>query len=70
MKSHGEGERPVPRNPKPKSDDEKQSQRFVETARKLESDESGKEFERAFVTVVSPKPKAGPARPSAKKSAS
>jgi len=33
---------------KPKPDDKKQSQRFVETARKLEVDESGKKFNRAI----------------------
>jgi hypothetical protein len=32
-----------------------QFKRFVETARKLEVDESGKEFERAFKTAVPPK---------------
>jgi len=36
---------------KPKAKDEKQFERFVETARSLGVDESGKEFERAFTTV-------------------
>ena len=31
---------------------EKQSQRFVETARKLESDESGKSFEKTFQAIL------------------
>jgi hypothetical protein len=46
--------------PKKKSRDspEKQSQRFVETARKLEADESGKAFERAFKKLVSVPPAA------------
>jgi len=35
----------------------KQSRRFVETARQLETDESGKEFEWAFKKVVSRKTK-------------
>ena len=40
------------KTPKPKPDDKEQSQRFVEIARKLEADESGKSFERAFNTVA------------------
>jgi len=35
----------------PKKDDEKQSQKFIETAKKLESDESGKEFEEVIKTI-------------------
>jgi hypothetical protein len=38
-------------------DDEKQSQRFVETARALEADESPKSFERVFERVVRSKKK-------------
>ena len=45
-------------------DDKTQSQRFVETARALEADESGKAFERALKVVVPTKPKAGRPRPS------
>ena len=37
---------------KPKPDDPKQSERFVETAHKLEVDESGKSFERALRKVA------------------
>jgi len=37
---------------KPKLEDKEQSRRFVETARKLEADESGKAFKRALVQVV------------------
>jgi hypothetical protein len=33
---------------------EKQSRRFVETARALEADESGKAFERALKVIVPP----------------
>lgn len=34
-----------------KYDDKKQSQRFVETARHLESEESGKLFEKAVASI-------------------
>jgi hypothetical protein len=40
-----------------KGSDEKQSARFIETARKLESDESGEQFQKLFKTIVSPRPK-------------
>lgn len=42
------------RKPKvPKTaDDKEQSERFIETARKYETDETGKEFERAFKKAV------------------
>jgi hypothetical protein len=39
---------------KPKSDDEEQSKRFIETAKKLEADESPEAFERAFKKIVPP----------------
>ena len=35
-------------------DDKEQSRRFVETAEKLEADESGKAFERALTAVTLP----------------
>lgn len=38
-----------------KPDDAKQSQRFVETAKKLDVDESGEAFSRTFKSVVKPK---------------
>lgn len=41
---------------KPEPDDKEQSARFVETAKALESDESGKGFERALEVVVPTKP--------------
>jgi hypothetical protein len=45
---------------KPKPDDPEQSKRFIETAKALESDETGEAFERAFKKVVSTKtPKKG-----------
>ena len=40
------------KKPKPKLDDKAQSRRFVETARDLESDESGQAFEKALKIVV------------------
>lgn len=49
MKNLG-GENAVPkeRREKRKADDEEQSRRFLETARALESDESGEAFEEAM----------------------
>lgn len=43
------------KNPKTEPDDPAQSKRFVETAKALASDESGKSFVRAFKKVV-PRP--------------
>lgn len=40
---------------KPEPADKEQSARFVETARQLEVDESGKAFERAIGIVTPPK---------------
>lgn len=45
-----------PKIPKLPLDDDTQSKRFVETARKLEVDESGEAFERA-ITVIAEKQK-------------
>lgn len=42
-------------NKKPLPDNPEQSQRFVETAKVLGSDESGKAFDRAIKVVVKPK---------------
>jgi len=40
--------------------DKEQSERFIETARRLEADESGRRFEEAFRKLVPPKsPKSG-----------
>ncbi len=44
----------MPKKSKLKPDDAEQSQRFVETARKLEVDESGKAFEKTLKNI-SPK---------------
>lgn len=66
MRSHGaRGRMAIKRSRKPK--DAKQSKRFVDTARELEVDESGKAFERALGAVL-PTPKATRSRPSGKKS--
>lgn len=46
-----------PKAPKT-ADDKEQSERFIETARKYGTDETGKEFERVFKKVIPPKPKA------------
>lgn len=43
-----------------------QSKRFVETARALDCDESGKSFERALDVII-PKPKVVRSRPSSKR---
>ena len=42
----------MPRKPAPKPDDPEQSKRFTETARELETDETGKKFERAFKKIA------------------
>lgn len=39
------------------ADDKEQSERFIETARKYEADETGKQLERSFKKIVPPKPK-------------
>jgi hypothetical protein len=41
--------------PKPQAASAAQHKRFVEAAREIEADETGKEFERAFRKVVPPK---------------
>lgn len=42
--------------PKPKLSDKEQSERFMETARELGVDESGRAFEKAFEKVIKVKP--------------
>jgi hypothetical protein len=42
----------VPRKPNPPPDDEDQAKRFIETAKMLESDKTGKAFTRAIGVVV------------------
>ena len=41
--------------PKLKPDDKAQSERFIEKAREIEADESGKMFERTLKKVIKPK---------------
>lgn len=43
---------PKSQKQKPKNQDKKQSERFIETARELEADESGEEFERAIDGIM------------------
>jgi hypothetical protein len=45
---------PKKAKPKPKLTDKEQSERFIETARKLRVDESGKEFEKVFESISKP----------------
>jgi hypothetical protein len=52
-------------SPRPKLTDAERHKRFVETAKKVEADESQEAFDRAFESVVTPaKPKNGTIRPS------
>ena len=46
---------PKKKKAKPKLTDKEQSERFIETARKLRVDESGKEFERTVKAVIKPR---------------
>lgn len=46
--------KPAPKT-KLKSDDPEQSKRFIETAREIGTDETGKEFEKAIKRIVPPK---------------
>lgn len=52
------GARPVKRaakpkpKPKPKLTDKAQSERFIEAARKLDIEETGETFEKAFKTII------------------
>lgn len=43
---------PKGKKAKPKLSDKEQSERFIETARKLGVDESGKTFEEAFSNII------------------
>lgn len=42
----------MPRKPNPPPDDAEQAARFIETAKQLEADKTGKKFERALGVVV------------------
>ena len=65
--------RKTPKPPK-NADDKEQSERFIETARKHETDETGKAFEQLFKTTVPSRkattqsPQRQPGRGSARKS--
>ena len=50
---------PKKAKPKPQVSDKEQSERFKETARELEVDESGKEFERALGRIIGATPPHG-----------
>ena len=50
------------RKQNPPLDDEAQSKRFIEVAKQLEVDKTGKLFENAVGVVVSSAPRAGPHR--------
>lgn len=45
------------KKPKPESDDKRQSQRFVETAKALGIEESNKSFQRAMSAIIPKKNK-------------
>jgi len=47
--------KPKRKPPKPQAATKTQHKRFVEAAREIEADESGKEFEKAFCRIVPPK---------------
>jgi hypothetical protein len=51
----------------PKPDDPKQSERFIEAARKAEGDESGREFERAMGKILRGRRTAESLKPATKK---
>jgi hypothetical protein len=46
---------PKKAKPKPKLTDKEQSERFIETARELGVDESGRAFEKTFEKIMPPK---------------
>jgi hypothetical protein len=52
---------PKKKKAKPKLTDKEQSERFIETARSLGSDESGEPFERVAAEIIKP-PKQGSRR--------
>jgi hypothetical protein len=51
-----------PKAKKPKYTDKAESERFIETARKLGIEETGETFERAFEKIVPPRQIASPKR--------
>jgi hypothetical protein len=54
----------------PKTTDKRQYERFVETARKLEVDESEEAFDQVFRKIVPPKPQVSRPHPAVKRSSS
>ena len=48
--------------------DKAQTKRFIDKARELEADETGKRFERALGKIVPPKRRGDPVKSSSKKS--
>ena len=54
----------MPKRKEPELPPKEQFKRFVETARELEVDESGEDFERAFKKAVPPKQISKPTRKS------
>ena len=65
----GTGRAGKPRNKPPNLKDKTQSERFVETAKALEADESGKVFERALSSITMPQVAPTISKTSFKKSA-
>jgi hypothetical protein len=53
-------EKATPKQKSPSGTDRKQSERFIDTARILNSDETGKVFKEAFDKLVPPKPSPAP----------
>lgn len=45
----------MPKKAKPKPDDEEQSRRFLEVARELGADESGKKFRKSVAAIMKKK---------------
>lgn len=55
------GGAPKKAKPKTKTEDEKQFERFIETARELDIEEGGEAFEKALREILSSKNQKGPA---------
>ena len=45
----------MPRKPNPKPDNEQQSKKFLETAKLIEADKTGKNFHKALEVITPPK---------------
>lgn len=57
--NHNHPKRPTKRKAPSSQKSQSQKQRFIETAKKLGVDESGKSFEKAFAKIVPPKKASG-----------